>query len=103
MTNQTEKSTIGMGDDAKEMREQLTRNAWQCSECNDIVESKSVHDFRKCSCGALAVDGGLEYSRLLGRGIETAVNLCEFEMVTESDSDSDSSDLWPISISSIHQ
>lgn len=82
-----------MSDGPTDMRKQLARNAWQCSECKDIVESKSVHDFQRCDCGALAVDGGLEYSRILGRGID----LCEYEMVTESESDSDSSD-WPISI-----
>jgi hypothetical protein len=44
----------------------LTRNAVRCKRCGDVIESKSTHDAVKCSCGACAVDGGLEYLRRLG-------------------------------------
>lgn len=30
----------------------------ECSKCHDIVESKSLHDFVTCKCGACFVDGG---------------------------------------------
>ena len=46
----------------------LVRNAIRCKHCGDIVESKSVHDFQECSCGACFVDGGLDYFR---RGFKT--------------------------------
>lgn len=46
----------------------LARNAIRCKHCGDIVESKSVHDFQECSCGACFVDGGLDYFR---RGFKT--------------------------------
>jgi hypothetical protein len=41
----------------------LVRNAVQCLNCNDIIESTFRHDYIKCSCGGCAVDGGLDYVR----------------------------------------
>ena len=35
----------------------------RCKRCGDIIESKTVHDFKFCKCGAVAVDGGKEYLR----------------------------------------
>jgi len=34
------------------------RNAVYCKLCKDTIESKSVHDFKTCSCNALSIDGG---------------------------------------------
>jgi len=36
----------------------IIRNAIRCKKCGDIIESKTVHDFKFCSCGSCAVDGG---------------------------------------------
>ena len=47
----------------------ITRNALRCRHCGDVIESKSVHDFKQCSCGAIFVDGGCEYLR---RGYKTS-------------------------------
>jgi hypothetical protein len=33
--------------------------------CDETVESKEIHDFKMCSCGAVGVDGGIE-GRILG-------------------------------------
>ena len=44
----------------------IRTNKIKCLKCRDIIESISVHDFRFCSCGACAVDGGLEYLRRVG-------------------------------------
>ena len=41
----------------------IVRNMARCKLCNTTVESKTVHDFRKCKCGELFVDGGKEYFR----------------------------------------
>jgi hypothetical protein len=35
----------------------------KCLKCNDIVESKHRHDFVKCSCKEIFLDGGDEYIR----------------------------------------
>ena len=47
----------------QDMKERIIRNANQCRHCGDVIESKSVHDFVTCSCGACSVDGGHEYLR----------------------------------------
>lgn len=38
----------------------------KCIKCNDIIESKFRHDYVKCSCGAIFVDGGDDYLRYGG-------------------------------------
>lgn len=42
-------------------------NKIRCKKCGDIIESKSVHDFKFCKCKSVAVDGGCDYLRRLGR------------------------------------
>lgn len=44
----------------------IYRNMVRCKKCGDIIESKTVHDFKSCSCGAVAVDGGKQYLRRCG-------------------------------------
>ena len=44
----------------------IIRNAIRCKKCGDVIESKTVHDFKFCSCGACAVDGGYDYLRRCG-------------------------------------
>lgn len=39
-------------------------NAIKCPDCKDIVYSRSRHDFRWCSCQAVAIDGGLDYMKI---------------------------------------
>ena len=41
-------------------------NSIKCKKCGDIIESKTVNDLKKCSCGAVAVDGGKEYLKRIG-------------------------------------
>jgi hypothetical protein len=38
-------------------------NKAKCARCGTVIESKSVHDFQQCKCGAIFVDGGDEYQR----------------------------------------
>ena len=38
----------------------------RCRLCGDIIQSMFAHDFRRCSCGKIAVDGGGEYLRIMG-------------------------------------
>ena len=48
------------------METKIIHNKIKCKKCGDIIESISVHDFKWCSCGACAVDGGHDYLRRLG-------------------------------------
>lgn len=41
----------------------IIKNMIQCKHCGDIIESKTVHDFKWCSCQTCFVDGGHEYLR----------------------------------------
>lgn len=41
------------------------RSQYKCGHCGDIVASFHRHDFRTCRCGALSVDGGLDYTRIV--------------------------------------
>lgn len=47
-------------------KQRIIRNSIRCRKCNDVIESKHVHDFVPCSCGAVFVDGGHDYQRLGG-------------------------------------
>lgn len=36
----------------------------RCLACNDIIQSTHRHDFVRCECGAIFVDGGSDYLRM---------------------------------------
>lgn len=38
----------------------------RCLKCNDIIESKDLHDCVSCKCGACSIDGGTQYTRIGG-------------------------------------
>lgn len=58
--------------------------AIQCnSECEDIIYSRAGHDFRSCSCGHCAIDGGRNYTKVNGlffTHLEIEVNATEKEL-----------------------
>jgi hypothetical protein len=48
------------------MRDEIiVRNSVRCLGCGDEIVSGHRHDFKYCSCGAVAVDGGQAYTRRL--------------------------------------
>lgn len=55
----------------------IISNKIRCRKCNDTIESTHRHDFRYCSCGTVAVDGGREYLRRLGN-LEDMEELSEY-------------------------
>ena len=48
------------------MIRKIVQNQVKCLKCGDEPFSKHVHDFKYCKCGAVAVDGGMEYLRRIG-------------------------------------
>ena len=38
----------------------------KCLKCGEIIESLSIHDFKKCKCGSCFIDGGNKYTRIGG-------------------------------------
>lgn len=59
------------------MLEIIVRNSARCLDCGDEIESVDRHDFKYCSCGQVAVDGGKEYTRRVfkkhGRWVDTSI------------------------------
>ena len=41
-------------------------NKIRCRNCGDVIQSRHVHEYKRCKCGEVAVDGGLEYLRRTG-------------------------------------
>lgn len=48
------------------MERKIIKNRIKCKHCGDIIESISVHDFKFCSCGKVAIDGGKYYLKRTG-------------------------------------
>jgi|GEM_PF-1152343 len=45
--------------------------AIKCKNCGDIIYSRARHDYRECSCGQVAIDGGQQdYVRIAGIGFD---------------------------------
>jgi hypothetical protein len=63
----------------KEVKVKLLKNLAKCRVCGDVIESTFRHDFVRCSCGAIFVDGGIDYLR---RGGEIE-NIIEMSVTTE--------------------
>ena len=64
----------------------IIKNAIQCKLCGEVIESKHVHDFVQCKCGACAVDGGHEYLRRCFRDKDCYIDLSESIERSEEDS-----------------
>jgi hypothetical protein len=58
----------------------------QCPNCKDIIYSRARHDFRDCSCGDCAIDGGFDYNRILAKNPTELKRINKFIMgVTRKD------------------
>lgn len=55
----------------------IITNKAQCRLCSDIIESVHRHDYVKCSCGEIAVDGGKEYIRRSFINYDSIIELSE--------------------------
>lgn len=44
----------------------ILQNAVICNKCDDYIFSGNRHDFKSCKCGAVSVDGGMDYLRRVG-------------------------------------
>ena len=63
----------------------ILKNAARCKKCGDIIESKYTHDFVRCSCGAIAVDGGRSYLKRSAMSMNDVEELSIVIEDTESD------------------
>ena len=44
----------------------IITNKIKCIHCGDTLESKEANDFKRCSCGKVAIDGGHDYLKRIG-------------------------------------
>lgn len=61
------------------MAQKIIHNAAQCKLCGDIIESIHRHDYMKCKCGEIAIDGGREYFRSAAKNFENFIDLSVVE------------------------
>lgn len=47
-------------------RQKIIRNSVRCLKCKEEIVSIHRHDFKYCSCGNIAVDGGKDYLKRSG-------------------------------------
>jgi hypothetical protein len=67
-------------EEAEFRRPVVLRNRARCRLCGVTLESTHPHDYKKCRCGNLSVDGGLDYvRRLRKKGPHTVEELSDFE------------------------
>lgn len=41
-------------------------NKIKCKKCSSIIKSRDINNFKRCSCGTLAIAGGYEYLKRIG-------------------------------------
>lgn len=65
----------------------LAINKAECLLCHDVIESTHRHDFVKCKCGEIFIDGGLDYNRCGATDMKNLRNLSEYRPMTEEEVD----------------
>jgi len=50
-----------------------------------LIYSRARHDFRYCTCGKCAVDGGRDYTKVVGDGSILEINILASEKVLYND------------------
>ena len=66
LQGQGSKATHVSGIDKKDMEEWRYQDGLLCKKCGDLVYSINRHDCHWCKCKKCAIDGGRDYSRVLG-------------------------------------
>ncbi len=49
-----------------EKKEKIISNKIKCKKYGDVIKSKNTNDYKRFSCGAVAVDGGKNYLKRIG-------------------------------------
>lgn len=49
-----------------ERQKEIISNKIKCKKCGNNIELKSANDYKRCSCGAIAVDDGKDYLKRIG-------------------------------------
>ena len=60
----------------------IMKNAIKCRICGSYIRMNTGYDYIPCACGAIAVDGGDQYVRILGNRDDyeiVAIPVCKEE------------------------
>ena len=62
--------------------------AYRCKTCEDILFSRAKHDYRTCSCGKVAVNGGIEFLQVRSMNqypekVELDIDITEEELFAD--------------------
>ena len=57
----------------------VIRNRCKCAKCGDVIESRTVHEFKTCKCGAIFTDGGTKYVRRGFTDPSDIIDLSEYD------------------------
>ena len=72
----------------KGLRKVLTLNSVRCLVCNEVLVSKSQHNYVQCNCeNQTMTDGGNLYQRLGGKDLDKVENLSKYVIMTEQEYD----------------
>lgn len=63
----------------------ILHNKAKCKLCGDIIESNTVHDFVRCKCGEIFVDGGTSYFRRGAGNFNNFIDMSETEEVEDDE------------------
>ena len=64
----------------------LTLNSVRCLVCNEVLVSKSQHNFVQCNCeNQTMTDGGNLYQRCGGKDLDKIENLSKYIIMTEQE------------------
>ena len=79
----------------------ILSNQARCVQCGDEPYSAHRHDFRYCKCGAMAVDGGMDYLRRLGNPadiVDLSISITEddYDVLVKAINDDSKNDLGKI-------
>ena len=70
----------------KGLRKVLTLNSVRCLVCNEVLVSKSQHNYVQCNCeNQTMTDGGNLYQRCGGKDLDKIENLSKYVYMTEQE------------------
>jgi hypothetical protein len=55
----------------------MVRNVAKCKVCEDIIESKHLHDYVVCKCGEIAIVGGEDHWYAFGKNATSLIRIDE--------------------------
>lgn len=73
----------------------ILSNQRYCERCDEDIYSAHRHDYVVCSCGDVMVDGGMDYLKSSGSGINKSISITdeEYTLLMEAITDPTRNDL----------